>query len=146
MPAKSPPVETDELFPGSADDSLPPAMRRALAKINAADVVAAFELCGDLAPVLRPLGDVAGSDAIGGTARMLFGVEFANASRRYFANFAGLRDDAPTVPPGLLPSREAVAVARLAWARHLLRRLEEARTLLHEIVTRDESCAEGERQ
>lgn len=126
----------DDLFPDVAGDALPPAMRRALAKLNAADVVAAFELCAMLAPVLRPLGDAAGSDAMGGAARIFFGVEFDNASRRYFAFFAGLRDDAPDVPPGLLPSEEAVAKARLAWARHLLRRLDAAREVLAGIVRR----------
>ena len=126
----------DDLFPADAGDALPPAMRRALAKLNAADVVAAFEICAMLAPTLRPGGDAAGTDATGGSARLLFGVEFDNASRRYFAFFAGLRDDAPDVPPGLLPSEEAVAKARLAWARHLLRRLDGSRAVLDGIVKR----------
>jgi len=132
----------DDFFRDGAGDDIPPAMRRALARLNAADVVAAFELCAMLAPLLRPLGDAAGSDSMGGAARILFGVEFDNASRRYFAFFAGLRADAPEVPPGLLPREEAVAAARLAWARHLLRKLDKLRAVLDGIVRR-KGCRRG---
>jgi hypothetical protein len=127
---------SDDLFPAEAGDDLPPALRRALAKQNAAVVVAAFELCALLSTIFRPPDDAAGTDTIGGAARLLLGVEFDNASRRYFALLAGLRDDAPLVPCGLLPRKEALEKARLIWAQHLLRRLARLRKVLLAIIRR----------
>lgn len=125
---------SDSLFP--EEQSVPGglALLATLRRGDAPEIIAAFEVAQLLSSLFRPNRDMAGTGAVADSTRVFFGVEFSNNMRVAFATLAGLQSVSSSLPPGIEPSNEAVAQARVLWARHLLSRIPEAVRELETIV------------